>query len=295
MTRKKRGAFVRRDALKLMSQRTRSRGAVLFVAVGAIAVLSILTLGATSAVLQEVKLAQFVTDSNTSFYPALSAVEAVRIALLNDETPANLTLFDLRSRTLALGEREVLVDFSDEAGKIFVDTAPKEILMRLPGLSENEQVVDALVASRIATREDIISVEGMSEELYAAFRDFVTVFGEDAVNLNTAPLEVLEAEGMDADLAQKVRAFRAGEDAEEGTQDDGIFLQPSDIVPRLEPYGLNTQQTALLGTLVSSGRLVATSRVLTFRVAVQRGKKKAMSYEIVLHLDSGSLAFYAED
>lgn len=287
MTRKKSGAFVR--------PRSGSRGAVLFVAVGAIAVLSILTLGATSAVLQEVKLAQFVTDASASFYPALSAVEAIRLALLNDETPANVTLFDLRPRTLGLGAREVLVNIADEEGKVFIDTAPKEILMRLPGLSDNEQVAEALSAAHIATREDIVGVEGMTEELYAAFRDFVTVYGAGAVNLNTAALEVMEAEGMDADLSQKIRAFRAGEDAEEGTQDDGVFLQPSDIVPRLEPFGLNAQQAALLGTLVSSGRLVATSHVLTFRVAVQRGKKKAMAYEIVLHLDSGSIAFYSED
>lgn len=71
--------------------------------------------------------------------------------------------------------------------------------------------------------EELLLVLGMSGELFGKVRGHLTVYGEGRVNVNTADGEVLGALGLSEELIVKIKRFRAGEDAEEGTADDNFF------------------------------------------------------------------------
>jgi hypothetical protein len=113
--------------------------------------------------------------------------------------------------------------------------------------------------SEFEVLEELLLVKGISEEVYAKVKGYLTVFGEGQVNVNTCSLPVLLALGLDPSTADKVLEFRLGPDREEGTADDKVFDAPSQIVPLVSAaFGLEpvekAQFTQWEGTLVTTSR-----------------------------------------
>jgi hypothetical protein len=265
------------------------------VAVGAIAVLSILALGATSSVLQELKLAKFVTESDTSPYLARSAVDIMKVLLSNDATPQAVTLYDLRSREIPLGDKALLIIPVDEQSKINLDLAPKEILGRMPGLSGQTQLIDAVFGANIVAYEELLLLDGMTQEIYAQLKGLTTVFGLGLVNINTAQPDVFGAQGMDSDLITKIQEYRAGDDGIEATEDDRYFSNPSEIIPQLASYGINPVQQQVIQNLLSTMQLGTTTDYVSFDITVLQGKKKVRFFKITVNLVKGTIVFWHEE
>lgn len=287
--------------LRNINRKRPRRGAILFLAVGSIAVLSILALGATSNVLSELKVAKLVTDSNTSFYLASSVIKAMRVVFAHDPASGAITLYDLQPREIPFGERIVQVSFSDEQTKINIDTAPKAVLLRLPGLAEQEPLVDAIIASDIEAKEELLLFEGMTQEIYDAMKNLVTTITNGSININTADAEIFFILGMDSDLISKIQIFRAGEDAIEGTEDDRYFPGEAEIIPLLEAYGLNPSQKTLLESMLASQALSITSDFINFGMTVKKAGratggvgKPLRTFSVLLQLASGSIASWQE-
>lgn len=271
------------------------RGAILFLAVGAVAVLSILALGTTSSVLQELKLAKFVTDANTSSYFALSAVEAMKLLLANDETPEVVTLYDLRDREIPMGDQLVFVHPVDEQSKVNVDRASKEVLARLPGLSGSAQLVDEIFAANLATEEELLLLGGVTREAFEEMKQMITVFGPGPVNINTASADVFSCLGIDADVVRKIEDYRVGEDGVVGTEDDKFFSSTAEIVPLFEALGLNPIQVLALQNLIASGQLSASTDCLAFEITVKKAKKKIRFFKIIVSLSQRRILSWHEE
>jgi hypothetical protein len=183
----------------------------------------------------------------------------------------------------------------DEQGKINVDLAPKDVLLRLPPLSGATALVDAIVAANIVVKEDLLLFEGMTPQLYDQLKDYVTACGLGLVNINTASSEVLAALGMDADLINKIQIYRAGADGIEGTQDDGVFLALDEIIPVLEKnYGLVAVQQQTLQNLMTIGQLAVTSDYVRFEVTVKKGVKTLGFFNIVVSLGEQRIVSWQE-
>ena len=52
--------------------------------------------------------------------------------------------------------------------------------------------------------DEILLVKGMNKEIYDKLINFVTIYGDGAVNINTASKEVLEALGLADSLVDKI-------------------------------------------------------------------------------------------
>jgi hypothetical protein len=273
----------------------KKRGAILFVAVGAIAVLSILAVATTSSVLQELKLARFVTDSNTSCYVASSVVEAMKVVWINDPMTQAMTLYRLRDRQIPLGDKVAFVSFSDEQSKINISKSSREIQLRLPGLSGNETLADSIRAANPAAKQELLLLEGMTKEIYDPLKDSVTTWGGGSVNINTASEATLAYLGLDQDLIRKIKEFRAGNDGVEATEDDRIFSNTGEIVPSLESAGLTPEQKTLLESLVSSGQFTTNSSFIDINIAVKRGNKQIRTFKIILDFNSGKIVQWGEE
>lgn len=79
------------------------------------------------------------------------------------------------------------------------------------------------------TLDELLLVKGINKEIYEKLINYVTIYGEGKVNINTASSEVLYALGLDDSLADKVLEVRQGKDRVEATEDDHIFLKTFDI------------------------------------------------------------------
>ncbi len=275
--------------------RAARRGTILFVAIGAVAVLSILTLGTTSSVMQEMKLARAVTRANESFYAGMAAVEIARIVVTRDDTPGVITLYDLRGRDVAFADKTLKIRLYDEEGLVPLAQATADVLTRLPGLEETS-VASNVAAADIAVKEDAFFVSGVDPEMYAQFAPHVTTHSHGRININTAGSVVLQALGMDEDLVAKVREFRAGTDGEEGTIDDAFFSSEAAIVPSLRDGAqISDAEAAFVGDLVARGLLSTSSAYIRVESVLVTGTREEPAVQAVVYVPTGNVVAWYEE
>ena len=79
--------------------------------------------------------------------------------------------------------------------------------------------------------EELYLIKGLINSEYAReICGFCTVYSAGGVNINTAPLEVLEAiPGLDQRTALSIIAHRAGRDSIEGTPDDEPYISTGEV------------------------------------------------------------------
>ena len=274
-----------------------SRGAILFLAVGAIAVLSILTLGASTNVLQELKLARYLTEANTSYYGVFSVMNVMRIVFATKSPAGCLTLYDLRDRAIPLGDISAQVHFYDEQSKINIRTASQDTLMRMGALASNSTLINTILAARarLIVKEELLLMEGMTKEIYDVLKENLTVFGAGSVNINTAAPEIFQALGMDEGLIEKIQQFKFGVDGQEKTEDDGVFANPGEILTKLEPFNLTSEQKTLLGQLIAGNQLGTTTGYVRLDITMTKAKRLMRSFKVVLELSTGKIASWQEE
>ena len=104
--------------------------------------------------------------------------------------------------------------------------------------------------------EEVILVKGMRPEIFQTVRDFITVYGDGRVNINTAPFPVLHALGPSEILADKIIRCRSGSDEIDGTEDDEVFTQPSAIISVLnKKQTLTQEETNQINNLITTNAI----------------------------------------
>lgn len=69
--------------------------------------------------------------------------------------------------------------------------------------------------------EELLLVKGMTRRIFNGIKDYITVYGNGKINVNTAPREVLAAIIPSPEIADYVIDGRNGPDKKKGTEDDG--------------------------------------------------------------------------
>jgi len=156
------------------------------------------------------------------------------------------------------GTSTILYGLTDEESKVNINQAPRDVLKRLfektGGLNPDDAqgladcVVDWRDKDDIAssdgaendyyssldrryhcknadfeTSRELLLVKGMSPELFEKLKNYITVYTEGKVNINTAGHVVLESLGMNEGLADKIVRYRRG--AGRSFQDAGSISQ----------------------------------------------------------------------
>jgi len=104
--------------------------------------------------------------------------------------------------------------------------------------------------------EELILVKGMRPEIFQTVNDFITVYGDGRVNINTAPYPVLHALGPSEILSEKIIRCRVGSDETEGTEDDEVFTQLSAIISALnKKQTLTQEETAQINNLITTNAI----------------------------------------
>lgn len=148
--------------------------------------------------------------------------------------------------------------------------------------------------ARFRVPEELLLVNGMDPETFARVKDYITVFGDGKININTVSKKVLLALGLPAELADKIVYYRAGPDNTEGTADDIAFSSLDNAVAELSGYcDLSKPEKDLLKALVSSGIFCVVSNNFTAR-AISELKNKSLHGKLICVFDkSGTIKYWS--
>ncbi len=160
---------------------------------------------------------------------------------------------------------------ADEEGKINVNTADKIILKKIIGLalSFDEEYATKIAEAIFDWRQrgdselkgfysddyyanlkfpyskksqpfelpdELLLVKGIDRAMFDVLRNYLTVYGDGHVNINTASRPVLTAIGLDDITADKLLKARRGADGVDNTLDDHVFYRTYDIASEVSQY-----------------------------------------------------------
>ena len=128
--------------------------------------------------------------------------------------------------------------------------------------------------SNFQVLEELLLVRGMTDDIFQKIKDFITIYGDGKVNINTASYEVLYALSTNSVLVNKVIDYRKGRDKIEDTQDDNILKNQSNIANDLESSaGLNEEELNKIVELTSRGLLSVSSKNFTINTESKVGRR----------------------
>jgi len=145
--------------------------------------------------------------------------------------------------------------------------------------------------------EELLLVKGIDEEIYKKIKNYITIYSNGKININTAPFEVLISLGLDEKLVIKIISFRYGNDLIEDTGDDNIFVTPSDIIVSLNNFcGLNEYEISQLNELIESGKITTSSTNFMIESIARLDKKEENTYKITVVVDrKGKIKYWREE
>ncbi|MDP3042454.1 MAG: type II secretion system protein GspK [Candidatus Omnitrophota bacterium] len=142
--------------------------------------------------------------------------------------------------------------------------------------------------------DELLLVKGFSDNVFEKIKDYVTIYGEGRVNINTASEVVLFALGLDEDIADKIILYRAGKDGVSGTLDDNVFVSNSEIVPNLsQAYPLSASQVEQLNRVAALFLSVSSNNFL-IRATAKLNARNSLVVSSVAKRD-GKILYWREN
>ena len=144
---------------------------------------------------------------------------------------------------------------------------------------------------------ELLLVKGISAPLYERLINFVTIYTDGGININTASVPVLLAIGIYPDLVDKIIIFRRGSDQEEATADDELFLKQQSIITQLEKvFPLEQFEAQQLDDMSNSGRLITMSGLYSIKSTAfssRNNEKKVIN--CVFDFQNGKIKYWYEE
>ena len=142
--------------------------------------------------------------------------------------------------------------------------------------------------------EEVTLVKGITEGIFRKIENYITIYGDGKVNINTASQPVFLALGLNREIVDKILNFRCGEDGLEGTLDDNVFDTQADIVPRLSQiYHLNDAEISQLSS-ISERYFVTNSEYFMIESVAKLNNKKNASTTTCVVDRSGKILSWQE-
>jgi len=141
--------------------------------------------------------------------------------------------------------------------------------------------------------DELLLIDKMDQEIYDNIRNYVTVYGEGKVNINTASEPVLLALGVRNYVAKNILLFRSGGDLIPGTGDDDIFIQTAAIVPRLsQSFDLSPSELGSLSNLVAAGHFATKSENFMIRSSAKLNHRDEMTTIVAVSDRTGKIKYW---
>ena len=285
-------------------------GSILVVCLWTIMILSILGLGITGLVFQEIRFSKTYFRLVTSLPLAQGALKTVFYLREKDATSAYDTWDELtKEEEVSLcannSYRYFFVDKNDSSDKaeiidesalINLNLASTDLLARLPGMDKD--LAESIVNSGLrpfSTINEVLLVKEFPKEAFLRFKDLITVYGVGKININTASKAVLIALGLDEEVVDLILRFRREHKIEPVVKEPAV---KPDSESEVEPvYGISNLSTLLndlrdFGSLslrqeqdllVLLPALDVKSEYLRFNVITSPSGQEGLHYSIVIY------------
>jgi DNA uptake protein ComE-like DNA-binding protein len=275
----------------------RKAGSILFVSLWTLVILLIFAVGIGGRVAQEITFAKVLKERLISLYLAKACVNQATLELEKDKTPEYDTLYELRNeREVKLEEGSFNFNIIDEESLINVNAVPQAMLQRLPGL--NPDLAKSIFESGLKPfllKEELLLVDGVSNEIFDGLKDLITVYGDGKVNINTASKDVLRVLGLEDALIEIILNYRNGDDQKEQTIDDREFKSSASILNDLREFTiLTTAQELQMTELLSRNALCVNARTLKLNIETKFFSKPIRNYSVILDRPTGKIKFWQE-
>ena len=273
-------------------RRLKKPASILVVASWFLIILSIFGLGLSRMTIAEKKITAYLEDRLYADSAIDSLTKVVILSRMADADKNCDSLSELvKKEKVEFYPAKVVYSVYDEESKVNINKVPAKILEKIPGLDIDK--VTAIENSKLKpffAKEELLMIEGIKMEDYLKIKDYLTVYGNGHINMNTVSDEVLTALGFSSDFIDILNRFRAGDDEDIGTDDDGVFQSISGILDQLKKFGsvsLHDQQKFV--SLNSRNMLsVYSDNYLIKSDVILRGRRRA-SFNIVFEKRKGKI------
>ncbi len=142
--------------------------------------------------------------------------------------------------------------------------------------------------------EEALLVKGMTRDIFEKAKNYITIYGDGKVNINTTSKSVLLALGLNEDMADKIMTLRMGKDGVMGTADDTIFDTPGNIVPKIsQSYRLSDSEVAQLSVIVDQNLATEANYFFIKNTARLNNRKNTIETTCVVNRD-GKILYWRE-
>ncbi len=145
--------------------------------------------------------------------------------------------------------------------------------------------------------DELLLVEGIHKSLYEYLLNYLTIYSNGKVNINTAPAEILSAIGFSPEIVSKIIVLRRGADGKEATFDDYIFEHPYNLtsyLTQIEP--LKPEEMENIDTVNFAGKFDTVSHNFSIQSTGQlpsSGEKKVI--RCVFNLKDDKIIYWREE
>ena len=138
--------------------------------------------------------------------------------------------------------------------------------------------------------DELYLVKGVTKDIFEKIKEYVTIYGDGKVNINTASKVVLISLGLSEDVADKIISFRTGDK----TKAPEAFTAVSEIVPKLSQlFHLSESDIASLSAVVERYLTVSSNNFTGYLAA--RLPNRVNSLKIVSVIDkTGKILYWRE-
>lgn len=211
-----------------------NRANILIFVLWVLVILSLFSIAISYNSAADIKLARYESDSIKSLYLAKAGIAKMMAELNKDKNNYTGLNEDWnKKKEFRFGGGKVVYSASDESARFNLNSPNlnKDHLIRL-GL--NEDVSLRLLDYKTGKEEkgfefieELFLIDGVTRDIYLRIKDYVTIYrGTDSrININTAGENVLRIVLGDDSIINRIIEFRQGDDAESGTNDDGVFTE----------------------------------------------------------------------
>lgn len=150
--------------------------------------------------------------------------------------------------------------------------------------------------SSLEVIDELLLVNGMRQDLFDKIKDFVTIYGDGVVNINTASKEVICALGIEEAISDKIIEYRKGQDGIIASVDDNIFTNTGEVAALLsQHYSLSSADIANLSNIIGLGNIGISSKYFMIRSVATLGQSLAKQEIIAVINRKGKVVFWREN
>lgn len=211
-----------------------NRANILIFVLWVLVILSLFSIAVSYNSAADIKLARYESDRIKSLYLARAGIAKMAAELNKDKNNyTGLNESWNREKEFRFGGGKVVYNAFDENARLNLNSPDlnKEHLIRL-GLDEDisRKLLDYKIGKGekgFEFIEELFLIDGITRDIYLRIKDYVTIYrGADSrININTADENVLKVVLGDDLIVNRIISFRQGDDAKNGTSDDGVFME----------------------------------------------------------------------